>query len=93
MTQFANPYPTQTQQNADSIFVPVDYVSITKSDSTVYAPCMRGVWVGTTGDLAVMTAKGTTVTIKNVFGGTLVPGYFQKVMSTNTTAAELLAVY
>lgn len=93
MSQYTNPYPTLTQQNADSIFVPVAWVSITKSDSTVYDPVMRGCWVGTTGDLAVMDAKGNITTIPGVLGGTLIPGYFQKIMGTNTTAGSLCAVY
>lgn len=93
MPQFAQPSPTVTQQNADSIFVPVGYVSINASDSQVYTPCMRGLWVGTAGNVAVVDAQGNTTIIVGVLGGTILPGYFQMIKSTNTTATNLVAIY
>lgn len=64
--------------------------TVTPSDSTV-VNC-RGLYVGTTGDVAVTTARGDVVTFKTVPVG-LLPIQCQKVMSTNTTASNILALF
>ena len=94
MVQFAYEYPTRTQQNADSIFVPTDYQTVTPSDTVDFAGGMcRGLWIGTGGNVAVVTSRGNTVTITSALGGTIIPGYFTRVNSTNTTASNILAIY
>ena len=93
MSEFTNPYPTTTDLTANSIFIPTEYSSITTSDTTVYDPPMRGIWVGVGGNVAVKTARGTTAVIPNVPGGTILPGYFTQVRSTNTEATNMFAIY
>jgi hypothetical protein len=66
-------------------------VAITKSDATII-PVTRAIYVGTTGDLAVRTADGQTITFKTVPVGVF-PIQADMVMSTNTTAAEMIALY
>jgi hypothetical protein len=68
-------------------------VAVTKSDSTILETT-RGLWVGTGGDVAVIFADGgSAVTIPSVLGGTLLPIQVTKVMSTNTTASGMVALY
>ena len=62
-----------------------DAVAITKSDSTVLD--FSALYVGTTGDVAIVTARGSTVTIPSVPAGTILPIPGTKVMSTNKTAS------
>ena len=93
-SQFTTQYPTTTQQNADSIFVPVDYQSVTPSDTVDLTGGMcRGLWIGGAGNVVVITAKGTTVTISGALAGSIIPGYFTRVKSTSTTATLILAIY
>jgi hypothetical protein len=68
-----------------------DLVAITKSDSTVYAPPIRQIYVGTAGDISVTTEAGTTVLHKGCIAGSYIgPFYVSKVNSTGTTAADLV---
>jgi hypothetical protein len=50
-----------------------------------------GIYVGTGGDVAVKTNQGATaVTFKNVPTGTIIPLRIVQVMSTNTTASDIV---
>lgn len=94
--QYVNPYPTLTQQNADSIFIPVDYVAITPSDTVNFTESLglcRGIYVGVGGTIVAITAKGSTATFVGAPTGQIIPGYFTRVNSTSTTATNLLAIY
>jgi hypothetical protein len=68
---------------------------LTKSDTNVLplGPC-RALWIGGAGDVAVI-AEGDTdaVTISAVPAGTVLPIRCKKVMSTNTTATLIVALY
>jgi hypothetical protein len=65
---------------------------LTKSDSTVI-PVTRALWVGGVGDVAVTFADGGVVTLSAVPAGTLLPVRVTKLMSTNTTATLVVALY
>lgn len=65
--------------------------AITPSDSTVI-PATRGLWVGVAGNIAVRMANGDLVTLTGVLPG-IVPIQVDKVLSTNTTATTMLALY
>ena len=66
--------------------------AVTPSDSTI-VNC-RAIYVGTTGDVAVTTRdRGTAVTFVGVPAGTILPVQCSKVMSTNTTASDIVALY
>lgn len=57
---------------------------------------IRGVWVGTGGNLKVdYVVSGTAITLKNVGSGFELAGQFSKIYSTanGTTAADIVALY
>ncbi len=67
------------------------YVAVTPSDSTVYA--CRALYIGTTGNVALRQESGATaVTFVGVPVGILPVGAYN-VMSTNTTASNIVALY
>lgn len=53
----------------------------------------RGIYVGTAGDITGVTADGATVTFVGVPGGSILPVGFQRVNTTGTTAAAMLALF
>lgn len=68
---------------------------VTKSDTAPLplGPC-RALWIGGAGDVAVIaTDDDTAVTISGVVAGTLLPIKCKTVMSTNTTATLIVALY
>lgn len=73
--------------------VPNKVTEVTKSDSTDLAGLAnKGLFVGTGGNLAVrMKGQVAAVTIPNVQDGSFIEGDFDRVMSTNTTASNILA--
>ena len=70
--------------------------TISPSDSTAIQACF--VYVGTGGDVAVLGVQeglgggDTSVTLKNVPSGSLLPVKVVKVYQTGTTASDLVAV-
>ena len=67
--------------------------TVTKSDATVLAPT-RAVFVGGAGNLAVIMADDdSAVTIPGVVAGSVLQISVTKVMSTNTTATNIVALY
>lgn len=67
--------------------------AITKSDSTVLE-VTRAIYVGTGGDVAVLMVDDTSaVTFPNVQTGTMLELRVTKVMSTNTTASNMVAIW
>lgn len=66
--------------------------AVVTSDSTVLQPT-RGLWVGVGGDVAVTGLADTAaVTFKNVPTGSLLWLRVTKVMTTNTTATNIVAL-
>lgn len=66
-------------------------IAVTKSDTTVLED-VRALWVGTGGDLSVITpGSATAVTLKNVPDGTLIPVKVAKVMAA-TTASNIVGI-
>lgn len=66
-------------------------VAITKSDSTVYSPLIRAIYVGVGGNINVVDNEGNTVLFVGVPQGSLLgPFSLSKVMSTNTTAGSMV---
>jgi hypothetical protein len=66
-----------------------DGQNVTKSDTTIYSPPLNGIWVGSVGDVTVITPAGTSVLFSAVPTGTLLPIQAKQVMSTGTTASLL----
>jgi len=77
----------------DSIRPIEDGVAVTASDSTVLG-CTRALWVGGAGNVAVTCYRtGNVITFVGVPAGTMIPIVVSKVMSTNTTATSILALF
>ena len=67
-------------------------VSVTPNDSTDIGP-FRGLWVGGAGNVAIIAANDSSaVTITGVAAGTILPIAGTRVMSTNTTATNIVAL-
>ncbi len=68
-------------------------VAVTPSDSTDLTGA-RAVYVGVTGNVALMALyDSTAVTLTAVPAGTILPVRIKRVMSTNTTATSIVAIY
>ena len=65
-----------------------DAVAVTPSD-TAENNC-HGLYIGTGGDVAVKGIGGVAVTFRNVPAGSILPILVNRVMATNTTAANIL---
>lgn len=67
--------------------------AITKSDSAFLSTPVRGIYVGTSGDVCVMALSGEVVTFKNLAAGMIHPIAAQKIFSTGTTATDIVGIY
>jgi hypothetical protein len=79
-------------QTADATISAYNATAVTKSDATVL-PVTRGLYIGVTGDVAVRMWGGGSVTFKNAVQGTILPLQVDQVLSTGTTATNILALY
>lgn len=79
--------PARSVMPASSAF------AITPNDSTLFTKHTRAVYVGGSGDLKVVMRGGQTVTFSQVPGGTVLPIEVDKVLSTGTTATNILGMY
>lgn len=78
--------PSAVPANGAVAIVPADGADLTISPS-------RALFVGTAGNVNVDTAQGDTVLFKNVPAGSILPVSVRRVRSTNTTAADIVALY
>lgn len=69
--------------------------AVTPANSDLPSGVTRALWIGGTGDVAIVAENdGTTaVTIVGVPAGTLLPVRAKRVNSTNTTATAIVALY
>lgn len=67
--------------------------AVTPNDSTLFDSSTRGIYVGGTGDLAVTMEGGGVVTFVSVLSGSILPIRCTKVMSTNTSATAIVALF
>lgn len=66
--------------------------AVTPSDSTVFSPPCRWLWVGGAGNLALTMLDGSTFLFSSVAAGTRVPFSVTQVLRTNTTATAIVGV-
>lgn len=66
--------------------------AITKHDTNELSYITKGIYVGGAGDVAVLSYDGSTVTFKAVPAGQILPIMARKVMSTNTTATDMVGL-
>jgi hypothetical protein len=67
--------------------------AVTPSDVTVFSHFTDALYVGGAGNIAVRMKDGTTVTFTGVAAGSTLLLHVDKVMSTNTTATAIIALY
>ena len=53
----------------------------------------RGIYVGTGGDVEIVTPGGQTIVFSNAVSGSVLPVMATKVLATNTTASDLVGLY
>lgn len=73
---------------SDNFQVPSRAAAITPSDTA--ETFGSALYVGSGGNVAIVTEHGDSVTIPNVNGGTLLPIRFKQVKVTGTTAAAMV---
>lgn len=83
---------TTAYRTANATVSAYDAAAITPSDSG-NIQTTRGIYVGTSGNVKVDMAYGTTVTFTNLMAGLVYPFQVTRVYSTGTTASGLVAVY
>lgn len=66
--------------------------AVTTSDTTVLTPFQR-LYIGGAGAVAIRDLGGNVVTFAAVPVGTVLPVRGDKVMATNTTATNIVAMY
>ncbi len=64
---------------------------VTKSDATIFSASQ--IYIGTTGDVAVRTTEGDVVTFVGALAGMTLPVLVDKVLSTGTTASDIIRIY
>lgn len=69
-----------------------DIFPIVPDDGTDLAKTTRALYVGTTGDLAVIAASGAQATFTGVPGGTVLPLSVARVLATGTDAGDLVGL-
>lgn len=65
---------------------------VTPHDSTELTNHSRALWVGGAGDVVLITTGGSTLTLKNVPAGSLLPIRAKIVKATGTTATFIVAL-
>jgi hypothetical protein len=79
----ANVFPSDPAQDA---------VVVTPSDTT-HLGNVRGLFVGGAGNVALVTAVGSTVVFTGVPAGAILPVRCTQVRATSTTATNIVALY
>lgn len=68
-------------------------VAVTPDDTDELDKVTRAVWVGSTGNMAVLMADGSTLTFNSIPAGTWLPIRVRRVNSTGTTASNIVALH
>lgn len=66
--------------------------AVTASDSTTFPVGTSGLFIGGAGNVAVTMASGDSVTFTGVVAGSILPIECYQVLSTNTTATNIVAL-
>lgn len=67
--------------------------AVTKSDTADLPTASKRLWVGGAGNIAMITVGGDTVTYTSIPAGTYLNVRAARVLSTNTTATNIVAEY
>ena len=67
--------------------------AVTPSDTVDLADVSRGLYVGVTGDINLITANGETVLFKGATAGSILRVQAGRIKATSTTATNLVALW
>ncbi len=67
--------------------------AVTPSNDADLPQQTRGLYVGTSGHLAVQLLAGDSIVLKHVPGGTILPLRAVRVLATGTTAADIVGLF
>lgn len=70
-----------------------DGFAVTPHDSTNFTLAARALYVGSDGNIALVTLGGTVLTFTNCKAGTVLPIACTRVNSTGTTVTGILGLY
>lgn len=79
--------------NGDTAVVGKSSFNITLSDTKDFPYSVRGVYVGTTGNVILVNEDGSTTTWTAVPAGFIIPCRARRVNNTSTTASNLVGIY
>ena len=80
--------------NADNAAPGEDAALVTPNDTTdLPLKPARSLYIGTGGNVEVITARGTTIIIPNIPSGTILPLKVTRVRAALTTASDIVAIY
>lgn len=71
----------------------LNFLAVTPSDSVNLPAKARALYVGKGGDIVAINGEGNAITFKSVQTGTILPIFTTRVNATDTTAANLVALY
>ena len=77
--------------NVNGFEVAYEAASVTPSDTGALSG-VRGLYIGTGGDVKVDMEGGSAVTFSNAIGGSILPIRATRVYSTGTTASNILSL-
>jgi hypothetical protein len=83
---------TSAYHNANATVSAHGAAALTKSDATIFPVC-RAIYVGGTGDVAVTMADGQTSIIFSAVPVGVFPIQITQLLSTGTTATNIIALY
>lgn len=84
---------TFSRYRDDKSVTAVNASEVTPSDSTDLSYTTRALYIGGDGDVSVIMAGGQTVTFVSVFAGTTLAIRVNRVLSANTTATNIVALW
>lgn len=83
------PDVTQIGQRGTGTNLQAEYAAVVvASNSTIFPPST--LFIGTAGNVNVVTAEGNTVLFKNLLNASFLPVLVTQVLSTSTTATDIV---
>ncbi len=86
--------PDNFSQLTSSLDAPgLHAAAVTPSDSVALTTDARALFIGTGGNIVIVTSGGETVTFTGVLSGSILPVRTHRVNSTSTTASNIVALW
>lgn len=77
---------------SQKIVSPSSASEITTSDTVDLSTYTLGIYIGSEGDVKVMTTDGSVVTFKSMVAGVVYPLQIKRIYSTGTTATSIIGL-